>query len=1344
MDIHSLLSPETPPSAAKAGPSKAASSSPKKRKAGRSAGGKRTSALSQEVSRSPDHDVPTANGRLSSSSMGHVHFESSRVPNIAEAAPSFRSNSHQQPAPTSQSTTSRDHTHNGANPKGQPEIAHHPLFTPHAQLHALAEASTQLLQQPSRDKSNSSGRPAESTQNQLSPSSIRPVRPAPALRNTSGQSMADLTMAEAPAQTPPPRTFTSTALSDSESQAVTDLLAYLNANSYAYDSHVQLIGLLHKGFLAHLSPAESLDATPTEAQSYGFIVELRQAREAMDSRFAVGETLLLEWLADEVLLAKTGEERITVTELFQKAVQDEPASIKLWQAYADWIQSSHAACNDLEGADRTGWAEEDKDMCRELFTKDMLINVYEQAVAATQWRIDASHLLWTRHMELLQTDLSASPSATEYERVRDLYVQRLQTPHANMSDTVQTLWPLVNHFEQANWEAIMEHVNSLAEPARKQYGLREELELAVQRALEAGDKDSLFAVLTTYLQWERKYLRRGAHGTELCSAAYERALLHFPTYTEWWLDYIDHVTTHGDALDVLPLIERATRHCPWSGDLWAKRILRSDVEGKPHDEIEATKHRATNSGLLDVGGMEELLKVLQQWCSYLRRHAFSVTSDDRDDGLDAAEVAIASSLEDIEQAGKTVYGNEFHGDPLYRLETIQIKFLTEARRMSDARDIYRGLVPTHRASFDFWSNYYTWEVWMWGHERLSEKTRMETSDNGPHLATAVMRQALSQRNLDQPEKVLNMYLNHFQQHESGVNLQTALIDAREFSKHLAARRAKEAVETAGAAELQRPVAPVAEPVIANGGKRKANEEPSNGEAHKKAKTGEVATSLETPISATAQLKRDRENNTITVRNLPYDVSEIDIKKFFRGYGQTLSVSILQDQANDSASATVEFESPEDVLTAKTRNGKEISGREVRIHNGSKSTLYVTNYPAEYDEATIRGLFNSYGEIVSVRFPSLKFNSRRRFCYVNFLSGEMAKDAETAMDGQSIDGQHKLLAKIANPDAKKQRSGAQAEGRELFVKNIDREVPDDEVKQFFGQYGEVVSMNLVKLVNNKRTGTGFIVFASVEEANAALAANNKPFHDRILHVEISANNAQGRAAPLERAHKVDIVIKPNATSASPDPDGTHDARRGSDISMASAPPAATDDAFRTAKERKIAIFNLPDTVNDARIRAAMEEYGPITKIQLRRQDNGAIVEFSNVKDAFNVRQGVECKGLGDGVKTGDVADLLKKVKGRQAEGGGGGFGAGGVGGSLRPGAVSRPGQQRGGGRRGGLGFKRGGGYGSSVKAEDGGSVMVEDGAGEAAGASNGAGKSNAAFRAMLERSKAKPKAEEEGA
>ena len=1155
-------------------------------------------------------------------------------------------------------------------------------------------------------------------------------------------------MAEAPAQTPPPRNFTSNALSETESQTVTDLLSYLGENSYAYDSHVQLVQLLHKGFLSHTyPPADAADATPRDPHSYGLLRELRQSREAMDSRFAVGEEIWLDWLADEVVLARSGEERITVTELYQKAVGDEPASVKLWQAYANWVESNYRACSGLEGVDQAGWTAEDKEMCRELFTREMLLNVLEQGAAATQWRIDESHLLWNRYAELMLPTLSASPSQAEVERVRDMFLQRLQLPHLTSRQTAQEMfWPIVNKYYPESWEAIMDQVNEVAEPVRRQVALREEHELTLLRAVESGDKDAVYAALSAYLQWERKQWTRKQHNKkhkdravsaqELYCGLYERALLAFPTYTEWWLDYIDLVistTGSSSTTSVLPLIERATRHCPWSGDLWAKRILRADVECRPHVDIEATKHRATNSGLLDVGGMEELLKVLQQWCSYLRRHAFSPQASE--DDLDTTEVGITMAIEDILQAGKTLYGADFKGDPLYRLETIQIKFFTEGRRLDDAREIYKRLVDDHKHEADFWARYYAWELMIWGCQRLAEQHRMETPENGPHLVTAVVQKALSQdvKLLDWPEKVLEMYLNHFQQHESGEKLQAAQIEAREFGKRLAIRRAKEAEAVAAAQPQQQDVVAAQVSLTGGGEKRKAEEALTNGETSKKAKTGETPASAagfnESSSSASAQIKRDREHNTVTVRNLPVDVSEDDIKKFFRDVGQPISTNILQDKASGTASATVEFESYEDVLAAKTRNGREIrEGFGVRIASGSQNTLYVANYPAEYDEQAIRRLFDSYGEIISVRFPSLKFNNRRRFCYVQFFTEEMAREAEAKMDNKALDAQHRLLAKVSNPDAKKQRSGAQAEGRELFVKNIHREASDAEVTEFFGRYGDVVSINLLKLVNNKRTGTGFIVFASAEESNKALEADGKPFRDRILHVEVSATKAEGRTAPMDRARKTDVIIKSaGGTAGSPEAEGTN-GRRGSDVSMASA-DAQQQEAFRTARERKIAIFNLPDTVNDARVRTAMEAYGPIVKIQLRRDQGGAIVEFVQINDAFNVRSGVDVSSLGPEAKTGDVADLLgKKKKGPGAPAGGAG--------SFRPTNVSRPGQARG-GRRGGLGFKRGG-FGGSAKGGNG---------SEAAGGSGtgGGGRSNADFRAMFEAGRpASGKAAEDGA
>jgi hypothetical protein len=176
-------------------------------------------------------------------------------------------------------------------------------------------------------------------------------------------------------------------------------------------------------------------------------------------------------------------------------------------------------------------------------------------------------------------------------------------------------------------------------------------------------------------------------------------------------------------------------------------------------------------------------------------------------------------------------------------------------------------------------------------------------------------------------------------------------------------------------------------------------------------------------------------------------------------------------------------------------------------------------------------------------------------------------------------------------------------------------------------------------------------------------------------------------------------------------------------MASAPhTTGSEEMAKTIRERKIAILNLPDTVNDVRIRSEMEKHGPIIKIQLRREQDAAIVEFADIKVAFKVRAGVDCSALGEKVRTGDVAEIFAKGKKTQDGTAAPATGFGG----MRPAAVSRPGQQRG-GRRGGLGFKRGGfgGVGTAKTAAS----NTEGGANGAAAA-----RSNADFKAMFEKSR----------
>lgn len=1134
-------------------------------------------------------------------------------------------------------------------------------------------------------------------------------------------------MAEAPAQTPPPRDFVSNALSDEESQRVSELLAYLRDNSYAYQHHVELINLLHKGFLAHVGATEAMQ--PGEPSTYALLKEMRQAREAMDSRFAVGEAIWMDWLNDEIIAAKSTEERIAVLELCQKAVADEPASVKLWQAYADYVSDSYVVCHASQDSSDQDWIAE----CKELFTLDLTLSVLEQAAAATQWRIDESHTMWNRFAKVVYDQLSQHPSPAEVGRIHNLFLSRLKTPQAHWADTMQLYWPIISRFEGENWEAAIAHINQQAEPAKACYSLREDHEVKLRRAIESHDSAAVHHQVERYLKDERFYALKPRMASpfdyELRCALYERAVLLEPTNLEWWLDYVDFLMTDPKSTSLLSVIERATRHCPWSGELWARRILRADVEQLSRDDIGNIKHRATNAGLLDVGGLEEYVKMLQEWCSYLRRYAFRETSTE--DDIDTAEFGMHSALEDVQEAGKRVYGADFQGDPLFRLEQIQIKFFAEVKRMDQARDIFKSLSTRLGGSFDFWNSYYTFEIWLWGWERMREERRVERPDNTPVLAHQVVQEALQQRNLDFPERVLQLYTSHFQQHGSGVALQHALADAREFSKKLAAQRAKQQEEAEAAAAQQQQQEQLAaasqalDSIAVSGEKRKREDEHEHVDSSKKAKTllEPVAEEHHVDSSATADAlkKRDRENNSITLRNLPLSVKDVDIKKFFNGCGNPVSINTIQDKGGETVSAIVEFETEEDVKAAKTRSGKELGGREVNIQSGTGSTLYVTNYPAEYDDGLIRRLFESYGEIVMVRMPSLKYNSRRRFCYVQFLTPDMANAAEAAMDGKKLDGRHTLLAKIANPDAKKPRTGALSEGREIMVRQSDREASEQQIRQFFESYGDIERMNIVRLVNNKPTGTVFITYSTAEQATAAVEGTNlKPFRDRILQVQIVSPKGRG-AAPHERAGREDFVVKQEKPSATPEP-AENGVRRGSDVSMQSVP--RDEASYEAIKARKIAIFNIDETVNDARIKTAMEQYGPITKIQLRRERRGAIIEFKDVKDAFRVRMGVDVRSLGSEASTGDVTDLLAKQHQKRT---GDGSRPAAFKPAFAPPQATRPGAGRG-GRRGGLGFKRGGFPPSSAR----GNVA---GAGGDSGAETSK-KSNNDFRSMLEASKTK--------
>lgn len=1031
----------------------------------------------------------------------------------------------------------------------------------------------------------------------------------------------------------PPRVFNSKALDDTNIEALNQLEKALIDNPFDYYSHVSSLSILHQGLQNTLYPGDGLSRDP---RAYELLPTLREAYETMDRTYSLGETLWAHRIDDERILARNVEERMAMLELCQKATSEEPYSVRLWILYADMIGYLMACVWDPTPPEN--WSEEEKAIGKEIFTTELLMDTLQRGAEYVKYNLADSHQVWDRYLQLLQEDVERQPNQEKVRRLGSVLNDRLNQPHATWADTFSKFSTFTSRYNQENYEAIMEYTASQTAHIKKTYALREEFEFNILKASQAGDLDAEYYAFTRYLKWEKKTI--GVSSFPIVNGLFERATLRFPVDASLWEDHVEFlIWQESRSVSLLDVLERANRHCPWSGSLWSHRILTLEAEQRPHEEVEHVKHSATKTGMLEHTDLEELMKVQIAWCGYLRRKAFDDPKATEDDA-DIAEVGIRSALELAHEMGLKKYGKDWSGDPKYRLERIHIKFWTQRGNMEEARHIWETLVKKQEDSYDFWYRYYIWEMVIWANQAVRDRSNAGQQLQTPSRATAVLEQGMQRlTTIDYPEPLAEMYVNHCEQHESALKVRSAFIERRRSELKISIRRQKEAVQASAAAAAAQEANHFAD----SSTKRKREDETDVYESavkkSRQAMTDDspiVAPSLEAPARAASEAgstlsatqKRDREHASVIVRNLPSDATQTDIRKFFNTAGNVKNVVIQTEE--DSVTATVEFESPEEAEYALTKETKGFNGHAITIKRGENTTLYVTNYPAHADEAYLRKFFEPYGQILQIRFPSLKFDTHRRFCYVQFLRPEEAV-AATELDGNDVEGLQ-LVAKISDPGAKQKRSGATEEGREVFVGHLNWKTQKPQVEELFSKFGEVEKVHLLTYTSGKfkgnNKGSGFITFKRKEDAQAAAAEmDGKEFEGLKLHVEIA--KPRGEAKPKFKA-EIHNTASPEAREPTP---GQAEVLKEGSKEVALVPAA----------ERSMGILDIPDTVNDTRIKALVEPYN-FKKITLVPQHSGAIVEFHDVADmgkASLALDGYEVDGKK--IRMGTIVEL-KKMKG----------------------------------------------------------------------------------------------------
>jgi squamous cell carcinoma antigen recognized by T-cells 3 len=174
-------------------------------------------------------------------------------------------------------------------------------------------------------------------------------------------------------------------------------------------------------------------------------------------------------------------------------------------------------------------------------------------------------------------------------------------------------------------------------------------------------------------------------------------------------------------------------------------------------------------------------------------------------------------------------------------------------------------------------------------------------------------------------------------------------------------------------------------------------------------------------------------------------------------------------------------------------------------------------------------------------------------------------------------------------------------------------------------------------------------------------------------------------------------------------------------------------------RTIALMNVPDTINDSRLRVIAETYGRLVKIVLRPHHQGAILEYTDAHDAGRAALGLEGYEITAGRKfgVGTVPEMLReraerktdKIQVGKMKKDNSGPQQGNVQGTLQASApIRRPGQPV--GRRGRLGQKRGLGFAGSNGTDGRKKEGKETGYEDSTNASAPSQKSNDDFRQLL--------------
>ncbi|WCJ34297.1 RNA-binding (RRM/RBD/RNP motifs) family protein [Euphorbia peplus] len=231
--------------------------------------------------------------------------------------------------------------------------------------------------------------------------------------------------------------------------------------------------------------------------------------------------------------------------------------------------------------------------------------------------------------------------------------------------------------------------------------------------------------------------------------------------------------------------------------------------------------------------------------------------------------------------------------------------------------------------------------------------------------------------------------------------------------------------------------------------------------------------------------------------IPHDATEDDLKRFCESIGEVIEVRIMKGRDSGEAKgyAFVMFKSKELASKAiEELNNTEFKGKKVRCSTSQANhRLFIGNVPRDWDDEDTKKIVTKVGPgVISVELLKDPQNSNRNrgFAFVEYYNHACADYSRQKMSNSDFKLDDNAPT-VSWADPKNAGSSAASQVKAVYIKNLPKDITQDQLKQLFEPHGKVTKVVLPPAKpGHERSRYGFVHFAERSSAMKALKNTEK--------------------------------------------------------------------------------------------------------------------------------------------------------------------------------------------------------------------------------------------------------------